>query len=91
MKKMFGEHGWLGTSADENWSATQPSKKGFVTHMEFSNRPKKLGMMEKLKNKFEDMVIKTVRFSTNALTLLGRESRHESQGTLRTLSFQYYW
>jgi hypothetical protein len=56
MKKMFGEHGWLGQSPDEKPDPKLRSKKSFVTHMDFASRPKKIGMMEKLKNKFEEIV-----------------------------------
>ena len=55
MKKMFGENGWLGKSPDEK-PDLKPSKKAFVTHMDFAHRPKKVGMMEKLKNKFDEIV-----------------------------------
>lgn len=43
MKKMFGENGWLGKSPDEKPVLNLRSKK-------------KVGMMEKLKNKFEEIV-----------------------------------
>ena len=56
MKKMFGENGWLGQSPDEKPNPKLRPKKPFVTHMDFANRPKKIGMMEKLKNKFEEIV-----------------------------------
>ena len=56
MKKMFGEHGWLGQSPDEKFDPKLRSKKSFVTHMDFAHRPKKIGMMGKLKNKFEEIV-----------------------------------
>ena len=63
MKKMFGAHGWLGQSPDEKPDPKLQSKKSFVTHMEFTNRPKKIGMMEKLKNKFEEIVSKYLQNS----------------------------
>jgi hypothetical protein len=44
MKKMFGENGWLGKSPDEKPDLKLPSKRKVV------------GMMEKLKNKFEEIV-----------------------------------
>ena len=56
MKKMFGENGWLGQSPDEKPDLRLRSKKSFVTHIDFANRTKKIGMMEKLKNKFEEIV-----------------------------------
>jgi hypothetical protein len=58
MKKMFGENGWLGQSPDEKPDVKLRSKKSFVTHMDFAHRPKKISMMEKLKNKFEEIVSK---------------------------------
>jgi hypothetical protein len=43
MKKMFGENGWLGKSPNEMPDLGLRSRK-------------KIGMMEKLKNKFEEIV-----------------------------------
>ncbi|TGO88620.1 hypothetical protein BPOR_0151g00040 [Botrytis porri] len=48
MKKMFGEHGWLGSSPDEVRPGVMCSKS-----TQKVDRPKKPGMMEKIKNKIE--------------------------------------
>lgn len=51
MKKMFGEHGWLGSSPNEIIPALQNSKSA-----QKMDKPKKPGMMEKIKNKIEGFV-----------------------------------
>lgn len=56
MKKVFGENGWLGKFPDEQPDPKQRSKNTFVTHMDFAHRPKKTGMMGKLKNKLDEIV-----------------------------------
>jgi len=58
MKKMFGENGWLGKSPNERPDLNLRSKKPFITHVDFAHRQKKTGMMEKLKNKFDEIVRK---------------------------------
>jgi len=50
MKKMFGEHGWLGRSPDELNAAKLKSKKPS------SARKEKTSVMEKLRTKFEELV-----------------------------------
>ena len=49
MKKMFGENGWLGKTPDEAQDAKLQSKKS-------SSQQKKTTMMEKIKNKLDDLV-----------------------------------
>lgn len=51
MKKMFGEHGWLGSSQNEVRPSVMCSKS-----TQKVDRPKKPGMMEKIKNKIEGFV-----------------------------------
>ena len=55
MKKMFGENGWLGTSPNE-MPDLKSRGRSFVTHVDFPYRPKKVGMMEKLRIKFDEIV-----------------------------------
>jgi hypothetical protein len=50
MKKMFGEHGWLGRSPDELDAVNIKSKKPS------SGRKEKKSVMGKLKTKFEELV-----------------------------------
>jgi hypothetical protein len=50
MKKMFGEHGWLGRSPDEVQIGKLPSKKSFLAQKE------KGSVMEKLRTKIEEFV-----------------------------------
>lgn len=63
MKKMFGENGWLGKSPDEKPVLNLRPKK-------------KVGMMEKIKNKFEEMVSWRWPWIDSTLTYItaGRES-----------------
>ena len=57
MKKMFGEHGWLGKSPDEVQEHKLRSKKSSTTRKEDSaQRQKKPSIMGKLKNKLEEIV-----------------------------------
>ena len=57
MKKMFGEHGWLGQSPDEVQEHKFRSPKSSITRKEdSSHRQKKLSIMGKLKNKLEEIV-----------------------------------
>jgi hypothetical protein len=51
MKKMFGEHGWLGSSPSEILPSLQSTKSA-----QKIDKPKKTGMMEKIKNKIEGFV-----------------------------------
>ncbi|KAF7861990.1 hypothetical protein EAF04_007870 [Stromatinia cepivora] len=48
MKKMFGEHGWLGSSPNEVIPSVLSSKSA-----QKMDKPRKPGMMEKIKNKIE--------------------------------------
>ncbi|CAD6449173.1 2889ec46-e7e6-4db9-bf8f-75ef9ce4748e [Sclerotinia trifoliorum] len=49
MKKMFGEHGWLGSSPNEVIPSVLSSKSA----TQKIDKPRKPGMMEKIKNKIE--------------------------------------
>ncbi|EDN93714.1 hypothetical protein SS1G_09581 [Sclerotinia sclerotiorum 1980 UF-70] len=49
MKKMFGEHGWLGSSPNEVIPSILSSKSA----TQKMDKPRKPGMMEKIKNKIE--------------------------------------
>ncbi|KAJ8063200.1 hypothetical protein OCU04_008437 [Sclerotinia nivalis] len=51
MKKMFGEHGWLGSSPNEVIPSVLSSKSA-----QKIDKPRKPGMMEKIKNKIEGFV-----------------------------------
>jgi hypothetical protein len=57
MKKMFGEHGWLGRSPDELEDVKLRVRKASSRKEESTGSPqKKTSMMGKLKNKFEEFV-----------------------------------
>ncbi|KAH8601298.1 hypothetical protein B0O99DRAFT_608539 [Bisporella sp. PMI_857] len=62
MKKMFGEKGWLGSSADENFTPPRdsktPTKKSSTPSKNAHGGQKKTTMIEKLKNKFEEFAEK---------------------------------
>ncbi|RDL37355.1 uncharacterized protein BP5553_04788 [Venustampulla echinocandica] len=59
MKKMFGDHGWLGQSPDELKEVKVRTKKSSLDRRDDSiNRQKKPGMMGRLKNKFEEFAEK---------------------------------
>ncbi|KAF7950396.1 hypothetical protein EAE96_007682 [Botrytis aclada] len=66
MKKMFGEHGWLGSSPNEVRPSVLCSKS-----TQKLDRPKKPGMMEKIKNKFEGFAEKAdMKFDKNRISVL---------------------
>jgi len=57
MKKMFGEHGWLGLSPDEVKEQKLESKKSSIAcNEESSSQQKKTTMFGKLKNKLGEIV-----------------------------------
>ncbi|KAM3079664.1 hypothetical protein ACMFMG_006077 [Clarireedia jacksonii] len=55
MKKMFGEHGWLGSSPNEIMRPQTQAAKSIRK----SEKPRKAGMMEKIKSKIEELTEKT--------------------------------
>ncbi|KAF7891109.1 uncharacterized protein EAF02_001434 [Botrytis sinoallii] len=66
MKKMFGEHGWLGSSQNEVRPSVMCSKS-----TQKVDRPKKPGMMEKIKNKIEGFAEKAdMRLDKNRISVL---------------------
>ncbi|ESZ94705.1 hypothetical protein SBOR_4899 [Sclerotinia borealis F-4128] len=66
MKKMFGEHGWLGSSPNEIVPSLQSSK--FAQKID---KPKKPGMMEKIKNKIEGFTEKAdLKSDKNRISVL---------------------
>lgn len=70
MKRMFGEHGWLGSSANEALPSVLNAKS-----TQKADRPKKPGMMEKIKNRIEGFV-SYIQFYVPFLSLtLGRLKR----------------
>lgn len=57
MKKMFGDHGWLGQSPNEVQEHKLISKNSsMVRKEEATRRQKKPSMIGKLKNKLEEIV-----------------------------------
>ncbi|KAF5870397.1 uncharacterized protein Bfra_009783 [Botrytis fragariae] len=66
MKKMFGEHGWLGSSQNEVQPSVLCSKS-----TQKVDRPKKPGMMEKIKNKLEGFAEKAdMKLDKNRISVL---------------------
>ncbi|TGO32905.1 hypothetical protein BHYA_0280g00100 [Botrytis hyacinthi] len=66
MKKMFGEHGWLGSSQNEVRPSVMCSKS-----TQKVDRPKKPGMMEKIKNKIEGFAEKAdMKLDKNRISVL---------------------
>ncbi|KAI9650880.1 hypothetical protein NHQ30_000915 [Ciborinia camelliae] len=66
MKKMFGEHGWLGSSPNEILPTLQSSKS-----VQKIDKPKKPGMMEKIKNKIEGFTEKAdLKSDKNRISVL---------------------
>ncbi|TEY58815.1 hypothetical protein BOTCAL_0199g00040 [Botryotinia calthae] len=66
MKRMFGEHGWLGSSANETLSGVLNAKS-----TQKADRPKKPGMMEKIKNRIEGFAEKAdMKFDKNRISVL---------------------
>ncbi|KAF7919722.1 uncharacterized protein EAE97_011640 [Botrytis byssoidea] len=66
MKKMFGEHGWLGSSQNEVRPSVMCSKS-----TQKMDRPKKPGMMEKIKNKIEGFAEKAdMKLDKNRISVL---------------------
>jgi len=56
MKKMFGDHGWLGQSPDEKSEPKRDSKKSSSSREQPIARQKKTSMIGKLKTKIEEFV-----------------------------------
>ena len=78
MKKMFGEHGWLGQSPDEKLEQNTRSKKSSISRNDGSSPryQKKTTMIGKLKNKLEEFVgIPKSNYKSSLLTDIGREGR----------------
>ncbi|KAK8904172.1 hypothetical protein QC760_007603 [Botrytis cinerea] len=66
MKRMFGEHGWLGSSANEALPSVLNAKS-----TQKADRPKKPGMMEKIKNRIEGFAEKAdMKFDKNRISVL---------------------
>jgi hypothetical protein len=67
MKKMFGEHGWLGRSPDEVQVGKLPSKKSSI------GRKEKSSVMDKLRIKIEELV-STVAIVFSEVMLIARDA-----------------
>lgn len=78
MKKMFGEHGWLGNSPDDKPDKPARNNKSSTFNVEDTSHrhQKKTSIMGKLKNKFEEFVceVPLFLFLGDSLTNIGRES-----------------
>lgn len=74
MKKMFGDHGWLGQSPDEKPEQRLKSKKSFAPRNGEASSQKKITMMGKLKNKLEE-IVSPIFWATNLWSLTRRRPK----------------